>query len=54
VLSIFTSADVAVKTIKGTAAVRIQRVVIQEPGIPPFGFVQDCFGNDLYRHKGIS
>jgi len=42
-LPIFASADITIQTVERATAVRIQGVIIQEPGIPPFGFVQDCF-----------
>jgi len=47
VLAILASTDIAVQTIKRTAAVWIDGIVIQKPGIPAPGFVEDCFGEDL-------
>jgi hypothetical protein len=50
VLAIFASADVTIKTVEGTAAVWVQRIIVQEPGISPLGFIQDRFGNYLCGH----
>ena len=38
-LSVFASADVAEKAVERAPAVGIERIVVEEPGISPFGFV---------------
>ena len=42
-LSVFTAADVTKEAVERTAAVGVDRIIIQKPGIALPGFVKEAF-----------
>lgn len=48
--TVFTTSDIAVEAVERTAAIGIDGVVVQKPGVTPFGFVEDGFCLDKLWH----
>lgn len=50
-LAVFAAAYIAKQTIERTTTVRIHRVFIEKPRVATFGFVENGFDNNAFRHS---
>lgn len=49
--AILAAADITIETVKWTSAIWIDGVIVEEPGIAPFGFIQNWFDLYFMRHS---
>tara|TARA_R110002012_G_scaffold13845_10_gene58472 strand:- start:37328 stop:37597 length:270 start_codon:yes stop_codon:yes gene_type:complete len=50
--TVLAASDIAKQAVEGAAAIRVDGVVVQKPGVTPFGFAEDGFCLDKLWHGG--